>query len=300
MSGIVTNSFGGTGGSGFGKVLVKDIGLSAGRFVDQIRINGETYGGGGGDDKGTLKLGTEEYICKVDIHSGRYVDYVEFTTNHERTVSGGGTGGGGKDALLNNIRVISIGGKSGKYVDRLEIMYCEDYKPSVKLEDNVGFILDYSPPFEVIEEYTESLYKTRESYEKTTSHMVSHKYSASVKAEYFVQASASTEITVKTEKMEDFQSDLETGLEKGKKTKQRIPKGYVGVLLANATLMKSADDTIWMYPTEGMSYSVISISDSDNLLQHYDLTGELHTQVPGLKDHKIIKNGYVYYDKSPT
>ena len=293
MSGTQTKSFGGGGGSPFAMAVVEDIGLRTGRYVDQIRINGNSHGGGGGGDQGSITLDPNEYISKVEIHSGTYVDNVKFTTSGGRSIGGGGGGGG--TTTLEGIRVIAIGGRAGKYVDQLDIMYVDGYQPSTPVETNVGFILAYSPPFEVFDEYTDSLYKTTDSYEKTTQHMLSQTYSASVEAEYYVKAAASTEIAVQDSSLETVQTELQQQLESGSHTTQTIPEDYVGVKLVNATLMKGADSTFWMYPTTEPSYSVIHVSDYGNLLDHYDLTGELYTQMSGLQAHRTVRNGYVYY-----
>jgi hypothetical protein len=69
----------------------------------------------------------------------------------------------------------------------------------------------------------------------------------------------------------------------------------VGILLVQGTIMKGSDDKFWMFPTAEPSYSIIKIADVANVLDHYDLTGELYTQMPGLRSHKKNENGYVYY-----
>lgn len=81
-------------------------------MVDQIRINGTAnVSGDGGDDRGSIMLDDDECVCRVDIRSGDRIDNVAFTTNKQRSVGSGGTGG--KPATLDNIRVPAIGGRSG-------------------------------------------------------------------------------------------------------------------------------------------------------------------------------------------
>jgi Jacalin-like lectin domain len=293
-SGIQTKSFGGGGGNPFGKAVVEEIGLRAGEFVDQIRINNNIHGGDGGNDDGSITLNTDEYISKVEISAGEFVDRVRFITNEERSVGGGG---GGNPTTLDGIRVLAIGGRAGEYVDNLNIMYIDGYQPSTVEARNVGFILAYSPPFEKFEEYTSSFYKTVDSYERVTEHMLSQKYSASVQGEYYVKVTASTEIEVKDTSLETVSRELQQELNSGSSKTQEIPETYVGIKLVNGTLMKGADGTFWMYPTSELSYSVIKASDFANVLDHYDLTGELYTQMPGLHSHKTVKNGYVFYSE---
>jgi hypothetical protein len=297
MSSIVTTPFGGGGGDPFQMSVIKEVGLRTGSRVDQIRINGATHGGDGGDDRGSITLGRDEYISRVDIRCAREVDYVKFTTNAGNSVAGGGDGG--DPAALWDIRVIAIGGRCADRVDKLDIMYVRDYRPSIVAESNVGFILAYSAPSEEFEEYTSSLYKTVDSYEKVTEHMLSQTYSASVEGEYYVKVAASTEIALTDTSMETVKRELQTELTAGSSRRQKIDSDSVGVKLVNGTLMKDGEkgDQFWMYPTSEPSYSVIKISDVGNVLNHYDLTGELDTQMPGLQAHKVIKNGYVFYGR---
>ncbi|MCX4029274.1 hypothetical protein H0A36_07305 [Endozoicomonas sp. SM1973] len=294
MSNIVTKPFGGNGGSEFTKQAVRELGLRTGSRVDQIRINGVAHGGNGGSDQGSITLGFDEYINKLRIRSGAEVDYVQFFTNLDRQIGGGGDGGGPSE--LENIRVLSIGGRSGSRVDKLNIELVENYVPSTVEAKNIGFILSYTSPFQELYEYQDSYQKTVDSYEKVTESMLSQTYSASIEGEYYVKVSASTKIELKSTSMESIKKELQEELKSGSYGKITIKEGYVGVLLVNGTLMKSGEgDQFWMYPTSELSYSVIKISDYKNVLGHYDLTGELYTQMPGLLDYKEIKNGYTYY-----
>jgi len=294
-SSIKTTPFGGNGGGEFGRQIIKEIGLRTGSRVDQIKINNEKHGGGGGVDRGSMTLNDEEYINRVDIRSATEVDFVKFTTNEDNEISGGGTGGGSH--VLENIRVIAIGGRSGSRVDKLGIMYIDEYEPSKVVERNVGFVLSYTSPFQDFYEYNSTREKTIDSYEKITESMLSQKYSASVEGEYYVKVTASTEIELKDSTLTTVRNELERELESGSHKTIKIKENYVGILLVEGTLMKGADAKFWMFPTSELSYSVIKIENYSNILNHYDLTGELYTQMPGLKSHKTIKNGYVYYSE---
>lgn len=59
--------------------------------------------------------------------------------------------------------------------------------------------------------------------------------------------------------------------------------------------MKGSDGKVWMFPTTIVSYAVNATTDYQNVLNHYDLTGELATQMPELIQYKIEKNDYVFY-----
>jgi hypothetical protein len=294
-SSIITKPFGGNGGSEFSRVVFTEIGLRSGSKVDQIRLDNIGHGGSGGSDRGSITLASDEYISKVEIRSGKEVDAVTFTTNKGNSIGGGGTGGG--LTVLNGIRVMAIGGRCGKRVDKLDIMYINNYQPSVVQEKQANFILSFSAPFETFEKYESSYAKTVDSYQKVTEQMLNQTYSASVEGEYYIKATASTQIDVKDSTLETVNHELTQELTSSTRTTQTIPEGYVGIFLASGTLMKGADGNFWMYPTGVTSYAVIKTTEADNLLNHYDLTGQLHVQMSGLQQYKKIKNGYVYYSK---
>lgn len=293
-SSIIIKPFGSDGGGEFQLSCPKIIGLRSGKYLDQIKINGIAHGGGGGAESISLELGPDEYIHSLKIRSGKYVDRVHFETNKGRILEGGGGGGG--EQTLEGIRVLSIGGRSGRLVDKLRIRYIENYGASTIVEENANFILSYVAPFEQFETYTETKDKVIHAYEKITQSMVSTKFSANVVGEYYVVASLGTDIEFKDTTTESIKSQIEHERDKINSVKKEIPEGYVGIHLASGRLMKEdKGETCWMYLTSTPSYSVIKQTEIKSLLGHYDLTGQLFTQMAGLKPHKIIKNGYVFY-----
>lgn len=294
MSGIKTKSFGGEGGGEFDPKYVQTIGLRSGKYVDQININHIKHGGEGGGDQGEIYLAENEYINKVEIRSGKYVDNFSISTNIGNRIGGGGDGGGYE--CLENIRVLSIGGRSGGYVDQLKITYVEDYTPSESVIRNVGVIIGYTPPHTEHFEYHETQTQMTESYTKVTETMVNQNYSASLEIDYYAKVKAETSIEFKDLNMTTISNELQQKLVNVNHTKTVVPEKEVGVLVVKADIMIN-NGTYWLYPTSVVSSAIIPISDSDNLLNHYDLTGELYVQMPGLEKHKIEQNGYTYYKK---
>jgi hypothetical protein len=304
QSAIYIKSFGGDGGSEFKLVRPKTIGLRTGSKVDQIKINDVSHGGPGGHESISLELGPDEYISSVKIRSGSKIDRVSFKTSKGRVLEGGG-GGGSEQPALENIRVLSIGGRSGSLVDKLTIRYVENYGPSEIADEHANFILSYTPPFEEFETFVSSKDKVIHTYEKITQSMVQQKYSASAVGEYYVVASASTEIEFRDTSAVSMKSQLEQERIKTTDTKISVKEGYVGIHLVSGTLMQEKENDplkekknnglFWMYTTALPSYSIVKLTEIQSVLGHYDLTGQLHTQMTGLKSHKIIQNGYVYY-----
>lgn len=243
-----------------------------------------------------MELGPDEYISSVKIRSGSKIDSVSFKTNKDRILEGGGNGGNEQPAL-ENIRVLSIGGRSGSLVDKLTIRYVENYGPSEIADGHANFILSYTPPFEEFETYVSSKDKAIHAYEKITQSMVQQKYSASVVGEYYVVASASTEIEFRDTSTVSMKSQLEQERIKTTDTKIAVKEGYVGIHLVSGTLMQEKENGLfWMYTSSMPSYSIVKLTEIQSALGHYDLTGQLYTQMTGLKSHKIIQKGYVYYN----
>ncbi len=112
-------SAGGDGGGGFAMQTIKSIGLRSGSYVDQITINGVSHGGNGGADRGVLTLEPGEYVNDILVRSGKYVDFVKFTTNRGRSIEGGGGGG---SAMTIVGQLVAIDGRSGSYVDQLNFL----------------------------------------------------------------------------------------------------------------------------------------------------------------------------------
>ncbi|UUC46925.1 jacalin-like lectin [Flavobacterium cerinum] len=296
--GMVIKTFGGTGGSEFAADYIQSIGLYCGKEVDSITINGNKHGGGGGGDAGALILSSDEYISKVVIRSGERIDKLMLTTNKGRTIGGGG--GGGSETTLDNIRVVAIGGKSGTRVDQLKITYVENYEPSSLVEKRGQFVVGFTPQGTILKEYTESTSKTSDSYENVTETMLSQQYNASVEAEYYAKVAFSTEIKYVNTQLTTIKKELSTQLINQQSKEVTIEKGMVGVLLVDGAVMKGSDGVYWMYPNTLLSYAVIAVTDYQNILNHYDLTGELATQMPELLKYKTEKNDYVFYEKTPV
>ena len=100
--------------------------MRTGAFVDAVILNGRQYGQNGGNAGQVLNLRDEEYINRIVVRHGQLVDRLELYTNFGRSVTGGGNGG--NVSQLNNIRVLTIGGRSGQYLDQIEVTYCMNYR----------------------------------------------------------------------------------------------------------------------------------------------------------------------------
>ena len=120
---IRTVGYGGDGGTQFDSVVPRKVALRSGKFIDAIVVNNMRYGGTGGTLSSTLNLEPGEFITSIVIRSGKFVDRLVFTTNKGKALIGGKLGG--EVSVLDNVRVLRIGGRSGKYLDRIDVTYCD-------------------------------------------------------------------------------------------------------------------------------------------------------------------------------
>lgn len=292
-NGIFIDSFGRDGGDQFSAEYIKSIALRTGSEVDAIIINGNQHGANGGDKSATLVFDPDEFISTIQIRSDSRIDYLKFITNTGREIGGGGNGGDYHE--LNNVRVIAIGGRSGSSLDQIQITYVENYVGSVLVKSKAQFVIGFTPQNTTLKEYEDKTYRTTDSYQNITETMLSQQYNASVEAEYYAKVAASTEIKYVNTSTTTISHELVQELKSGTSKETTIGAGQVGVLLLGGSIMKSSDGKHWMFPTTGLSYAVISIDDYKNVLNHYDLTGELATQMPELIKFRVESDGYVFY-----
>lgn len=116
---LTTRSFGGNGGNPFNQRGIKTLTIRHGAYVDAIIINGEQFGGNGGQLSNTITFAPNEFIARIEIRHGSYIDFLEITTNLGQQITGGGNGG---SPMTITGEIVAIGGRSGDFVDQLDIL----------------------------------------------------------------------------------------------------------------------------------------------------------------------------------
>lgn len=301
MSRIITKYFGGNGGGQFpDSVNIRSIGISCGQYIDQIRINRNAYGGNGGGKMDDITLSSDDYISKIEINSGQFIDHLKFTFNNNCTYEGGGSGGG--RTVLDNIRVISFAGRAGQYLDQLAVKYVENYIPSKIIDNNAKFILKFFAPGTETIEYRESEKRTLDFYQLVTEKMLETKISSSVEAEYGAKVSASLEIDLKSTETETISNTIENILKEAKTITTKIDAKHIAIQLMNGTLMQGEDGNYWVMPGNPETFETININLTDLSLVNncYDLTDQLANQMIGLSAYKKNLYGISYYAGIPS
>ncbi|MDR3602319.1 MAG: hypothetical protein P4L49_17845 [Desulfosporosinus sp.] len=298
---IVTKYFGGNGGGQFPEhVNIKTIGINCGAFIDQIRINGHVYGGDGGSKMEDITLSSGDYISNLEIRCGQFIDNLKFTFNNKVTYGGGG--GGGSPITLNKIRVISIAGRAGQYVDQLAIKYVENYEPSSIIDKNAKFILNFFAPDTQTIEYKETEKRTLDFYQLVTEKMMETKMSSSVEAEYGAKISASLEIGFKDTETKTISSTIEDILKKSETMTTTVDDNHIAIQLMSGTLMQGDDGSYWVMPGDPQTFKTITIKLTDlySVNNCYDMTQTLALQMTGISKYKTTNYGFDYYTGIPS
>jgi len=126
QAGSVTRECGGQGGNDFASESPDKVGLRYGKFIDGLVLNGRLHGGNGGNSTPQLELDPGDYWTEVVVRAGKFVDFISLRSKDGKVVQGGGDGG---DYCLNlkNVKVVSLGGKQGTFLDNLRVEYLENY-----------------------------------------------------------------------------------------------------------------------------------------------------------------------------
>ncbi len=289
---------GGNGGSAFATTTVGEFKMYSGSEVDSIYLNGEKHGGDGGGYNGTFLLQkNNDYIIRADVYYGENdeVHHLHFWNNRGEDIGGGHFYGTYKS--IDNIRLVTIGGRSGRLLDQIQITYVENYVPSTLVDNHAVFIVKWYGPNTQITNYTSQSAMMENSYQLVTSTMSSSTISSSAEAEYGAQVSVATSQQFTDSTVETIANSLKVTLETQQTTILKVNDDEVGIMLVEGTIMRADDGKYWMFPNSGNNFAVIKKDDWRNMLNTYDLTGDLYKQMGQLADHKTTKNDYVFYSE---
>jgi len=297
---IETKIFGDSGGGvKFETRPFNTIGIRSGVRVDAVFLDGKRFGGIGGDESKVLTLGTDEYISSIATRTGNAFDYISFTTNKGRSISGGGDGGTSND--ITGARVLEIGGNAGNLIDKLRVTYIKDYSPSTLVAKSAKFILGYTTQGTKTKEYQSTETRTMDSFERVSRYLETYDITASAKGEYLGKLSGSVSVSstmhFESAEMKTIVNQLEKKLSTSKTVEVEVPQGYVGVQVATCDIMQDVNGNYWYYPTSDVSYPIVSMDDYETFIDHYDFTGTLDTQIKKLNQFASSQYQCRYYKK---
>jgi hypothetical protein len=291
---IVTKSFGGNGGELFDIEAVKSVGVSAGRTIDRLILNRERHGGPGGVEMDTLEFHPTEFINRITIRTGDTVDNVTFHTNMGRSTGGGGRGGNPHE--LRNIRVLGLGGNSGRTLDKLRVQYIENYTDPSLIERNAVAIIDIVAPGESVERFVSTETSKLNAYTR----MMETVFSAGISAQSSAIGKFIANITAKTDIKKTTKTEIKNEVKEiernSEKTTFSPPQGHVGLEVVRVDVFRENDNFVWLLPVqEPQTIAVPQEVGLDASINAYDLTDLVETQIPSMRRRLETRNGYKYY-----
>jgi len=134
---VKTSAHGGSGGTPFSspRGVIQTISVRHGQcskfghFIQllELTIGGKTVTYGSGVFPGkteTISLRSEEYINRVSIRSGKFLDWISFQTNQGRSFSCGGDGGELHEfSAPGETKLIAIAGRAGSWLDQISFIW---------------------------------------------------------------------------------------------------------------------------------------------------------------------------------
>lgn len=291
---ILTQPFGREGGREFDIEAVKSLGFRSGGRIDALLLNGTRHGGNGGKEGTTLEFQPNEFIESITIRHGARIDAIEIHTNLGNTLSGGGKGGVVKK--LTNIRVLGLGGRSGKELDKLRVRFIENYTEPILVEEKRDAIINIVAPGKSIER-SESKEISRLSASKQVMETV---FSASASAKSKALGNFIANLTASTSIKRTSRSEIVEEVKTIEKTFQKTtfspPKDSVGLEMVQVDVFREEDGFVWMIPVAmSDTCTVSSETGLGSRTSAYDLTGLLEVQIPSMAHRLEMRNGFKYY-----
>lgn len=278
-------SWGGDGGTMFETEYPRLVGLRGAWAVDALLLNGTRHGGDGGEQTAQLRLAPGEYINEMPVRTGYWFPFGEvvlflgFRTNLGHAVAIGSSRE--KMTRLKNIRVLALGGRSGKLLDQITVDYIENYRPSRVVAEDAVFILEMIPPNTERTTYLSSRSKSIDAFQRVLAFEIASKMSVGATAEFAAKVNTTAELSIKSTSTSTISKTLEQELTKSQTDKFNSGKNYA-FRIARYDIMEGDEGATWLLPTAEASLRPYTRKQYRDLRGAYSLiTGA--EQVLGLK-----------------
>jgi hypothetical protein len=289
---IETRAFGGNGGDPFDIEAVKSLGFRSWARIDALLLNDSRYGGTGGRESTTLDFHPDEYIDHMVIRHWARIDAVEIHTNMGRSLSAGGSGGRREE--LTNIRVLGLGGNSGRELDSLRVRYIPNYTPATLLENNQVAIIDIVAPGEKIERSVSAEVSRLSASTRVMEWVFTADIGGESKALGNFIAKLTAHAGAKRTSRREIREEVKEIEQHSEKNTFSPPDGSVGLELVPVDVYREADGFVWLIPV-AHSQRIAMRSESGLPTGAYDLTGVLAAQLPSMVKRREQRHGYHYY-----
>jgi len=273
QSNIIVVTIGGTGGGTFPLQSPAIIGMRSGSVVDALILNLKKYGGNGGSATDMIQPTGPNYFNYFSAGSKSrnghpVVGFLSFGTTDGALVKAGSAQ---PSRTIDNCRVLSVGGKSGKVLDQIEVQLVTNYSASNNVVKTAPAVFGLIPPGSTYSDYQTQSAKNAQTYTYTSTFMTSVKVNASAAGEYYAQWSASTELTTTYSSMESIVQESDTYIESQKKIDIPVPVGSSAFLIGSVTIWADSSGTNWIQPDTSLSLNWVVLQESqyDRLIGSY-------------------------------
>lgn len=289
---IRTVRLGGTGGSEFAEQGVFSLGLKGGRLVDALFLNNERKGGGGGGTLTDFDIQPGEFINSFSVRSGRLIDNLRFSTNFGKSISAGGLGG--TETFFDGVRLVSIGGRSGRLLDQVTITYIDNYNPSSLIESGVSIFMNARSEGEFTE-FTSSGFTKTQSVQKTMDIAIT----AGAEGEFF--GTTSSNIQTSFAAASDVFEELAVQQEQSSTSLFVVDDGQALIQLTTGDVFRTPDGRAWVVPTAvEPRYDEMGPEGLAGFLQNGKKVVDLGGFVRSITGHETVaKLDPVFHDGNP-
>ena len=264
-------TFGQDGGTAFDEEGISTLELAGGGKVDGIALNDNYYGGSGGSDSGSIILGTNDYISSFTIgHNGddTVIDYLAFTMSSSdddyTTTIEAGDADCDIEETFKGVRVFTLAGSAGTYLDQLTVKFLEGYEASSTLYSNVPVIIGGSGGGVDYTFYeSESVMELNSVYQMSTLELTSE-----AEAEFYSSVNAAFSTTFTSQ--QDVYSELQTEVYSSTTVSVSVDKDDAFWEIGHADVLKTADGDFFLIPKNSDPYW--TVMDEAGLESFMELT----------------------------
>lgn len=258
-----------------------------GDWINQLSINGETFGGGGGGPKDeSFIVPKNDYITHAKVYYGDYVNSIEFTTNKGASwqIGKDESGSGLADKELSDIRVLAIGGSSGEYLDAITLRYLDNYDVIQESDDgdspdDLYAILNiFSSGKELVR--TDSI-RSRELEAITAINEFTINMESEITATYMV-AEATSRFGFAYMNRQELAKETENEVSNTTKETIKIDEGMLGVEICNVEFKKRKSGGYFLVPTSGKSVETMT-PEQIKQTKFFDLSKKLKLHIPDIE-----------------
>ena len=245
-----------------------------------------------------LSLGAGEYIARLEaaVHEGR-IQFLSLSTNTGKLFEAGSTTSSAEHIVLENMRVLqmAVAIDNDGTLQGLGVAFLADYAPAAVLEHQLtaitGIVAAGAPQ-------SAALYVRGRDRKRATALRLCRCFANSAAhdegmLEFVAEACQSARVAVSSMSVAALETSLSAALRNRKHAVNPVPEGFIGVYMAQGTLLQSVQDTgPWFDQAGGEVLSIVPVQCIELFMGMYDLTQALAFHLPELESHQSQRHGW--------